>query len=187
MHEPVRIRWRRLDTPGVDDATLAADGDGWSLSGLATVSDSGRACRLEYDVQCDASWHSRRCTVRGTLGTEQVALLIARGEAGRWTVDGQALAAIDGCEDVDLAFTPATNLLPIRRLQLAIGHRAQVRAAWVRFPRFDVEVLEQHYTRLADDRYLYESAGGAFRRELRVDEHGLVLEYPGLWVAERAD
>ena len=59
-----------------------------------------------------------------------------------------------------------------------------MRAAWVRFPELSLEVLEQVYTRLTERTYTYQSAGGAFRRELAVDVAGFVLDYPGLWVAE---
>jgi len=45
-------------------------------------------------------------------------------------------------------------------------------------------VLEQVYTRVGEHAYVYESAGGAFRRELTVDAAGFVLDYPGLWAAE---
>ena len=64
-----------------------------------------------------------------------------------------------------------------------MGASADVRAAWVRFPELAIELLEQRYTRLAAHRYLYESAGGTFRRELTVDDHGFVVDYPGLWIA----
>ena len=187
MIERVRIRWRRIDIPGTDDAVLRRESEGWSLSGVATLTDSGRPCRLEYAVLCDSSWRTSGCTVRGTVGDRQILLEVTRDDAAHWIVDGHRLAALDDCEDIDLAFTPATNLLPIRRLRLNVGERAYVRAAWMRFPQFDIEVLEQYYTRLGDDRYLYESAGGAFRRELTVDENGLVLEYPGLWTAQRGN
>jgi hypothetical protein len=113
-----------------------------------------------------------------------VALDVARNSAGEWTVGGAPAANLKGCDDIDLGFTPATNLLPIRRLDLSIGGKAAVRAAWVRFPELTVEVLDQVYIRLAEDRYLYESAGGSFRRELRVDEVGFVVDYPGIWMAE---
>jgi hypothetical protein len=101
-----------------------------------------------------------------------------------WTIDGVALPALEGCHDIDLGFSPSTNLLPIRRLALPIGGRSPVRAAWIRFPELTAEVLEQRYTHLSSDRYLYESAGGAFRRELEVDAFGCVIDYPGLWRAE---
>ncbi|HET9775842.1 MAG TPA: putative glycolipid-binding domain-containing protein, partial [Gemmatimonadaceae bacterium] len=89
-----------------------------------------------------------------------------------------------GCEDIDLGFSPATNLLPIRRLALKVGDTAKVRAAWLRYPEITLEVLEQTYTRTAEDVYRYESGGGKFRRDLKVDERGMVLEYPDLWYAE---
>ena len=89
--------------------------------------------------------------------------------------------------DIDLGFSPATNLLPIRRLELTVGASATVRAAWVRFPEMMLEVLDQVYTRLGPDRYLYESAGGEFRRELTVNRRGFVIDYPGFWRAEGAE
>jgi hypothetical protein len=175
------VTWRRLDLPGTDHASLARDGDGWRLAGVAAFIQSGRSCSLEYSISCDASWRTSGCTVRGRASDEAVVFELTRDDTGCWSRNGRALPLVDGCDDVDLGFTPATNTLPIRRLGLALGGRAAVRAAWVRFPGFNVEVLEQQYTRLAVDRYLYESAGGTFRRELTVDKRGFVLEYPGFW------
>ena len=74
--------------------------------------------------------------------------------------------------------------MPIRRLALKVGESAQVNAAWVRFPDFTLELLEQTYTRLGENSYRYESGGGKFRCDLKVDASGLVLDYPGLWSAE---
>ena len=42
--------------------------------------------------------------------------------------------AVSGCIDVALGFTPATNLLSIRRLALAVGARAEVTVAWFASP-----------------------------------------------------
>jgi hypothetical protein len=127
---------------------------------------------------------TRRCVLGGYIGASDVSLELVRSAVGAWTVGGTPATALAGCVDIDLGFSPATNLLPIRRLVLAVGASAPVRAAWVRFPELTTEVLEQTYTRLGPDRYLYESAGGAFRRELVVDARGFVLDYPDLWRAE---
>jgi hypothetical protein len=51
----------------------------------------------------------------------------------------------------------------------------------VRFPELTLELLEQAYTRLDEDHYLYESADGSFRKELLIGPEGFVLEYPDLW------
>lgn len=178
------ILWRRLDLPGHEAAELRQIAKGWQLSGVAIVADAGRPCRLEYVITCDAKWHTRRCLMRGFVGSEEVALDLVRAAKGEWTANGAPAPHLNSCDDVDLEFSPVTNLLPIRRLQLDVGAAAPVRTAWVRFPEVTVEVLEQVYTRVAPDRYLYESAGGTFRRELTVDAVGLVLDYPDLWIAE---
>jgi hypothetical protein len=109
---------------------------------------------------------------------------LTRNAQGEWDADGRTVAALGDCIDVDLGFSPSTNLLPIRRLSLAVGDHAVVRAAWVRFPTLALEVLEQVYTRLGTNSYRYESAGGTFRRDLTVSEEGWVTEYPDFWRAE---
>jgi hypothetical protein len=76
--------------------------------------------------------------------------------------------------------------LPVRRLGLAIGESSEVRAAWLTFPEFVLEPLVQRYTRIGPLVWRYESHHGAFVRELTVDDHGLVVEYPGLWEREGA-
>lgn len=178
------VQWRRLDLPGHEVAQLSREADGWRLSGVAAVAESGRPCRLEYDITSDAKWHTERCLVHGYVGLIAIKLDLVRSPSSAWTVNGAPVGSLDGCEDVDLGFSPATNLLPIRRLRLDVGATASVRAAWVRFPEMTTELLEQVYTRVAADRYLYESAGGTFKRELIVDATGFVVEYPGVWVAE---
>jgi hypothetical protein len=69
-------------------------------------------------------------------------------------------------------------------LNLAVGVAAEVKAAWLRFPGFKLEMLTQQYRRLDDVTYRYESAGGKFVAELKVDQDGFVVEYPGIWRAE---
>ena len=105
-------------------------------------------------------------------------------DAHRWTLNGVEKAAVNGCVDLDLNFSPATNLLPIRRLNLEIGQQAEVSAAWLRFPSFELEPLAQVYTRLDEFTYRYSSGGGSFVRELTVNEVGFVTDYPGLWQVE---
>jgi len=178
------ILWRRLDTSGHEVATIARQSDGWLIGGVAVFVESDTPCRVDYEIRCDGDWTTRRCLLRATIGGTPVHLEIERDASGSWSVDGVEIASLRGCADIDLGFSPVTNLLPIRRLGLPIGAHAGVRAAWVRFPELTLEVLEQTYARIAQDRYKYESAGGEFRRELTVDDFGCVTEYPGLWQAE---
>jgi hypothetical protein len=178
------IVWRRIDMPGHEVATIAPAGDGWRVDGVAVLVESGRPCRIEYDIRCDARWTTLHCAIRGHVAARPVSLDVERSPNGIWSIGGIELPTLAGCDDIDLGFSPSTNLLPIRRLALPIGAHAVVRAAWIRFPELTAEVLVQTYARASADRYVYESAGGAFRRELQVDTFGNVIDYPGLWRAE---
>lgn len=50
-------------------------------------------------------------------------------------------------------------------------------------PQLLVRRMEQAYTGLAGDRYLYEGPIGDFQAELELDAEGLVRHYPSLYTA----
>ena len=121
--------------------------------------------------------------VTGWVGATSIDTAITVDTHGRWWHDERECPAVAGCIDVDLNFSPSTNLLPIRRLRLGVGQSAAVRAAWLRFPSFALEPFEQTYRRLGPARYRYESAGG-FSAELDVDDAGFPVRYGDIWRAE---
>jgi hypothetical protein len=179
------VIWRRLDQPGHEAARLSFHGSEWRLTGTAVFASDGRPCRLDYLVVCDPDWRTRSGRVTGWLGTDLVEVEVA-ADAGRWRLNGVDCPAVAGCVDLDLNFSPSTNLLPIRRLGLTVGADALVRAAWLRFPSFTLEPLDQLYRRTGDATYGYESGGGSFVADLRVNAAGFVIDYPGLWQIEGA-
>lgn len=120
----------------------------------------------------------------GWVGRDEVSIDVAVGPGGVWRSNGVEVPAVHGAVDLDLNFSPSTNLLPIRRLNLAVGQEAAVRAAWLRFPSFVFEPLEQTYRRIDTATYRYASAGGRFTADLTVNDAGLVTVYPGLAESE---
>jgi hypothetical protein len=177
------VLWRRTDKAGHEFCELSERDGGAALSGVAVFSEKDTPCRVAYEITCDAAWRTLSCTITGNIDSKNVKVTIER-DGDAWIVNGVPVPEVNGCEDIDLGFSPSTNLLPIRRLALKNGESARVRAAWVKFPELSVQLLEQKYTRRADDKYHYESGGGTFRRELTVDDKGFVVEYPDTWYAE---
>lgn len=180
----VAVLWRRIEEVGSEYCTLSPTAFGWRLRGTACTACDGRPACATYRIDCTSRWETRRVLIDLAIGGEVRALRIAADAAHRWWRDGIELVDLRGCVDVDLGITPATNTLPIRRTALSIGDSIAVPAAWVRFPDLSIEVLAQRYTRLAPDRYRYESLASGFTADLTVDAQGLVLAYPGAW--ERA-
>lgn len=174
------IRWRRLDVAGSDSCTVSRHAPHWYLQGVAAFGDS----LLEYAVVCDEAWRTLSGRVTGRSGDREAQIEIVADAAGRWTLNGKACPQVDGCIDLDLEFSPATNLLPIRRLKLRVGEEGESRAAWLRLPGFQLEPLRQRYRRTGDETYAYEVTDGSFQTELKVDQFGFVIDYPGLWRRE---
>ena len=88
------------------------------------------------------------------------ALVFEFDGAGHWADgSGAELPDLAGCVDVDIAVTPFTNTLPIRRLPWQPGRARDLLMVYL-----------------------------AVRRDLKVDAEGLVIDYPGFWrrVGERA-
>jgi hypothetical protein len=178
------ILWRAIHWPGHEACSLYRLNSEWRLEGTAVFLHEGLTCRLSYFIACDEAWHTQTARVSGWVGNEDVNLELSVDANRRWQLNGVDQPAVDGCVDLDLNFSPSTNLLPIRRQNLEVGRRAEVKAAWLRFPSFELEPLEQVYERLSEFKYRYSSRAGDFVAELTVNNVGFVTIYPQLWVVE---
>jgi uncharacterized protein len=180
------IVWRGLYQRGHEACRVYKQDTRWHLEGTAVfLSDDHRPCRLSYLVICDSSWTTLTGSISGWVGNDDVNIEICVDALHQWQLNGFDKPEVNGCIDLDLNFSPSTNLLPIRRLRLEIGQQAEVKAAWLRFPSFGLEPLSQVYSRLDEFTYRYSSNDGKFVRDLKVNEFGLVTDYPGLWQVEQ--
>ena len=176
----VAALWRRLDLPGHDACRLDEKTDGWHLHGTAVFRLDGQPARLDYHVDCDRAWRSRSAGVRGWVGALSVGIAVEHRD-DRWLLNHAPVQGLDDCVDVDFGFTPATNLLQLRRVALAIGDTADVPVAWLDVPAGTLLRLEQRYHRIADARYAYAAPRFGYHAELEVSAEGFARRYPGLW------
>ncbi len=182
--EASSILWRRLDRPGHESARIFFQPPHWHLAGTAVFAHEQQPCRLDYLLVCDAAWQTLSGKVSGWVGNEMVEIELSVDSTRRWWCNGNECVEAAGSLDLDLNFSPSTNLLPIRRLRLAAGQEAKVQAAWLRFPSFKLEPLAQTYRRIDSTSYRYESAGGRFVTALQVNAAGFVTRYPNFWQEE---
>ncbi|AZO21554.1 MULTISPECIES: putative glycolipid-binding domain-containing protein [unclassified Mesorhizobium] len=177
------ILWRRLDQEGHDGCLLAKTGDGWNLKGQAVFIQEGAPCGLSYEIDCDAGWRARAARVAGFLGGDALHYQFDRLDDSGWTLNGKRQTQVADLVDLDLGFTPASNLLPIRRLGLRPGISTPAPAAYLAFPELRLERLDQTYSRLDDTRYAYAAPKFGYHQVLEVSSSGFVVDYPGLWKA----
>ncbi len=175
-------RWRALDRDGEDRCRLARVSGGWLLVGHARFHDGDGWAALDYVVRCDDAWHTLSADVAGQHGEREVMISLEQS-AGRWWLNGALQRQVDTAYDVDLAFTPATNLMPVRRLETVL----ETRAAWLTYPECRVRPLDQIYRRLSPRSVIYAAQQTGFTTQLAVAQSGFVTLYPGLWQEELQD
>jgi hypothetical protein len=174
------ILWQGLIAPSMERFIAGGSAGGFEFSGLILQAHEESPYVVRYAIEVDAAWRTRKVEVELEDGGQQGLSLTADGE-GNWSHNGERLEQVAGCIDVDLEWSPSTNTLPIRRLELAIGETKSVAAAWVRFPSLEVQRIEQSYERLAERRFRYRS--GRFTADLAVDEDSMILQYGVNWKA----
>jgi hypothetical protein len=185
------LTWQADDGRGLEGTRL--------LLGTGGFRALGRMVRVGADGEFTASYRlivgedGRLARLSVTSATEEKErhLTLNRTDDGVWLVDTGAASGgtrgdFAGALDVDLAYSPMFNTLPIRRLGL---HREPgehvVPMVFVSLPDLEMQVVEQVYRTVSvlDDESghaLVEFRSGEFSAELVVDADGVVSSYPGL-------
>jgi hypothetical protein len=173
--------WRGLASESCERGASLERGKSRVLRGtILRFSDNGPA-EVRYEIISDQKWNTRgaQITCSDDLGRRE--LRIAH-KGNRWYANEKLVSLPADCVDIDLAWSPSTNTLPIRRLGLDIGGSSgPLTAAWIRLPELIVEPLRQTYQRTGQMAYTYSSRDGSFKAGLSVDEEGLILNYEGVW------
>ena len=174
------VFWRGLQWPSLEHLSLEERADGSLADALILGAYEGRPFRVRYQVTVDDQWTAQSLVFEEELSRARLELF--RTDGGWRHEDGRSVPEVGDAADVDIAATPFTNTLPIRRLGLEPGRSAEITVLYLSvFPEVTVSAARQRYTRLLDGRYRYESMDSGFTVDLHVDSEGLVLDYPGIW------
>lgn len=184
---PAAAAWQhRAARTGFEVVYFEDLGGGYRIEGWTTAIEDGETWAAGYVIEVDETWATRRARIRSRSAAGHCSVLLEADGKGHWLAGGAPAAHLDGCLDVDLESSAMTNALPVRRMRLAPGARAEAPAAYVRAVGLTVERLAQSYARVPDDAgrqcYDYTAPAFDFGCRLAYDESGLVLDYPGIAV-----
>ena len=182
---PHDVLWLGIDEPTIEHLHLREAGSYIIADGLVVGLADSRPLRLSYALHCDQHYQVERATIR-LLTPPRRTIALRRTDDGQWTDErGSLLPQLSGCSDLDIAVTPFTNTLPIRRLALAPDAAAAIAVAYVDVPSLTLRAAPQRYTCLRRTAqgavYRFESLDSDFTANVEVDAAGLVVTYPGLF------
>jgi uncharacterized protein len=183
--------WRSDDPagPGLEAARVVlGDSGGWRAVGRMVRTTDDGVFTASYRLVVGASGGLERLVVDTAAENRERHLTITRNDDGVWLADdGSGGARIDAgaALDVDLAFSPVLNSLPIRRLAL---HREKsehtLPMVFVALPEATVEPTEQVYTTVrtgtGGEPAVVRFSEEDFTADITVDADGMVVDYPGI-------
>jgi uncharacterized protein len=167
----MRLAWTGLEEWLAEACELELHADGLVAAGTQ-IGAEPHPYRATYELDARGNWITRRLRVE-VPGVG--ALELEHDGAGHWN----GRPELDGALDCDLAFSPLTNLMPIRRH--ALHERpgtVDFVMAWVSLPDLDVHRSEQRYEHARPGVVRFSSDD--FVADLELDAHGLVRTYPQL-------
>lgn len=170
----MRVAWNGTDEWRAEVCEVALTEGGVAATG-AQLGAAPTPYRAAYELEARGNWVTRRLRVEvGGVGS----LELRHDGKGAWAGVDNA-AELEGALDCDLAFSPLTNTMPIRRHRLHEEPGAvEFAMAWVSLPDLEVHRSQQRYEHLEPGRVRFSS--GDFVADLEVDADGLVVVYPGL-------
>lgn len=176
----VTALWRRIDQTGHDAACLRPGRvGGRELEGQAVFADGQGPVALHYLLELADDWSTLSARVAGFVGNRAIDSHAVRTPRG-WTLDGRDFGMAE-LVDLDLGFTPATNMVQLKRAALAVGKTAGIDVAWLDAGASELVRLPQVYRRVAASSYAYAAPTVGYAGQIRVADNGFAADYPGLW------
>lgn len=166
--------WTTWDDAHVEEFSLTWENEAWTATGKV-----GRE-NVQYVMRMSPTWHVRQFLLFRDL--DEPDLWLALDARHRWgEVNGTYRPELDGCVDIDLACTPFTPALPIRRLDLEtlpVGEAAELPVIAVDVETLAADPTIVRYEHVGPHEWHRVTTSGTVR-EFTVDEHGLVVDEAG--------
>lgn len=182
------LTWRAHDGLRMESTRVQLSGNRIKASGsiVAAKSPTHPAFSASYDLVTDENGATKRLSLIVTMAERDRQLSVARDEENMWLItdhQGQSRGTYDGALDVDVVFSPFFNALPIRRsgLHRTVG-TVTLPVVYVTLPELTVKPVSIRYKSNGPGKGI-ELNSPVANTEIFVDQHGLILDYPGL--AER--
>ncbi len=179
------ITWQGIHEPRLEQVRLLLSSDQrLRATGRLVAAGPDEQFNASFEVSVGESGQVNRLLLRTATVSEERQCSLSRTEDGAWLVDhgqGSKRETFNDALDVDVQFAVLFNAIPIRRLGL---HREEGEHALpvvrVNLPDLSVKAVTQTYKTVSvgDDVSVVRFKSGGFEQNIKVDQNGLVVEYP---------
>jgi hypothetical protein len=107
-----------------------------------------------------------------------------RRDRDGWRLNGVTVQGLQHLVDLDYGFTPATNILQIRRVTPPVNEEVRIPVVWFDLDDTYLTELPQSYERRSESTYWYVAPTVPYQGLIELATNGFVKSYPGLWRLE---
>lgn len=176
------LLWTGHEYYSLENCLLNCTDNGSQINSVIVGQYMDSIYRVEYDIITNRNWETTFVKIKSQQNNQFEDFTLESNGKGHWKLGGKSNAEFEGCLDVDISLTPFTNTLPINRLMLNVNENRDTKVIYIDLLQQKVTPVRQKYIRLSDTQYRYENIPNDFEATITVDDLGLVLNYPSLFV-----
>lgn len=180
------ILWTGREYYSLENCLVNTRASGTEISSSIIGTYKGKLYRVEYQIKTNQNWETILFEIRSQHSNQIEHLRFEGDGKGNWLSNGKKVDQFRGCIDVDIPLTPFTNTLPIRRLNLNQKQAQEIQVIYCDLLEGHIKPVRQRYTCLSKTDYHYQNVPNDFEAIIQVDETGLVVDYPLLFVRTAA-
>lgn len=177
--------WTGPEYHSLENCDINATDTGTEIKSVVIGNYERQSFKVEYFIKVNPNWETLFFDLKCQLGQWKQQLAFESDGAGKWYFENNLQTEFNGCVDIDIPVTPFTNTLPIRRLQLKTGDCSTIKVLYLDILNHSIRPVEQRYTRISEYEYKYEDVPPGFDATVQVDDDGLVVEYPPLFMRKQ--
>jgi uncharacterized protein len=182
MRIQTNVLWTGREYHSLEYCLVTTTEQGTQVDSVIVGTYENKIYRVEYQIQTNPQWETVFADIKSQHSDQIQHFRFESDGKGNWTTHGKSAPEFKGCIDIDIPLTPFTNTLPIKRLQLPEQTSREIQVIYFDLLAQEIKPVRQKYTRLSHTTYQYENIPNDFEAAITVDELGLVVDYPELFV-----
>lgn len=180
------ILWSGREYYSLENCLIDTSETGSEITSTIIGSYQGKIYQVAYHIKTNEHWETVFVAITSRHSNQTQKIQLEGDGKGNWTSNGTEAKQFRGCIDVDIALTPFTNTLPIRRLKLHQQQEQVIQVIYIDLIDQRILPVRQLYRCLSATEYHYENIPNDFEARVVVDESGFVVDYPSLFVRTAA-
>ncbi|MEJ5105718.1 putative glycolipid-binding domain-containing protein [Chryseobacterium sp. MYb328] len=173
--------WQGIAFQSLEYFNLTEDDKNFIVESRIIGSYEGKMYTVDYQLIIDLNWNILEFIIESEVNTVKNKLT-GRKLQDEWEINNVINPDFKGFPFIDISLTPFTNTLPINNLQWAENDSQEIKVIYIDILNNLIKPVTQQYTKIDKHTYHYDNLQTDFKADIVVDENGLVVNYPGLFV-----